>query len=668
MGNLILNRVSFSIINEAHSIFLSKEPSLLFRMNLKHLSNKLIAHQGQITEWAGSNEIPIYFGFSNPNTADALTLNLDAVAFSLFDTKYARELLIRHFAQAGYIVEPYPKAMDLRVFEKKDTTNSGWSIYRGFEFLLKKYSHEKGVNYELVLAVGSNDTYISDTALPLLNCKCKTVVDPLDGFLKNVKGVTAHSARLLASRTKRKELSVSTEPKRVSYRDRYTTINDFYTSQLLTMDGPLRFDSGGMKNVRTARKVNTEDNKMLFANNQTDINATTGMRDFGAYKQYQKSNQNKFIFIYDNSDDANNLYKYFKNGLRHFPGLWSYVGLPPTLADLKLKYRGEDQLQQEFDNFMDQHLPDAGYNNYFAIIIGPFKKHESDEKESRLYYYIKQRLLTKNIPSQFISHSSIRSGSFHYFLPNIAIAMLAKLGGIPWRLKSKKINELVIGFNQVSLESKKLIGSAVFFSNEGTLGKVVSFPESDSESILIGHLRESIERYTQENEAQPPDRLVIHYYKPYSRRERESIEKLINDELKLNIPFAIIEINDTKSTIDICFDSDFQMGMPESGTYVPVGRNEYLMFNNTRYQQNTVRSVMEELPVKVKIHFADRGGFSHEQLISQVYEFSRLYWKGLKQRSQPVTTIYSKLMAEYACHFSGPLPDNEVAHHTPWFL
>ena len=78
--------------------------------------------------------------------------------------------------------------------------------------------------------------------------------------------------------------------------------------------------------------------------------------------------------------------------------------------------------------------------------------------------------------------------------------------------------------------------------------------------------------------------------------------------------------------------------------------------------------VTDELPIKVKIHFADANGFSHNELIGQIYEFSRLIWKGLKQRSQPATTIYAKLIAEFSSHFAGNIPNNYIVNNTPWFI
>jgi hypothetical protein len=58
----------------------------------------------------------------------------------------------------------------------------------------------------------------------------------------------------------------------------------------------------------------------------------------------------------------------------------------------------------------------------------------------------------------------------------------------------------------------------------------------------------------------------------------------------------------------------------------------------------------------------------HEELINQVYEFSRLYWKSLKQKSQPVTTIYSKLIAEFSAEYEGNIPESSLASNSPWFI
>jgi hypothetical protein len=39
------------------------------------------------------------------------------------------------------------------------------------------------------------------------------------------------------------------------------------------------------------------------------------------------------------------------------------------------------------------------------------------------------------------------------------------------------------------------------------------------------------------------------------------------------------------------------------------------------------------------------------QLIDQVYQFSRIYWKSIKQQGLPVTIKYPEMIAEIMPHF-----------------
>ncbi|MBK8243422.1 MAG: hypothetical protein IPK88_08350 [Saprospiraceae bacterium] len=672
MTNLIINRVNYILSDEVPNLYLSKIDNLIFRMQVTHfkqrISNRL--KEETFSQWANGlkEEDYIYYSFTEPSNFDFLAIKSEDYLFNRFKEKFIREQLINFFKKRAFLVEPFPKGNDLSVYEKIDDFNNEWSIYRRYDLLVRTHRKEVAFN------IGSEKTLISNQTQTFERIDKIRIIDNQDSFIKPLGGKEGvNNCRIIANRDKRTKLGISNEPRKLNYKNLYKQLVAFYNNQLLSLDKDnFKIEAGGLKNVEQIdlNKVNINENLMLFGKEKTDINAVTGMRDYGIYKPSPKAMDVKFIFVYENSRDANQLYLYLKNGLKHYPGLWSYVGIPIRLSDLKIQYSGVDDLKNRMDSFLAENLPNEYYGDLLAIIINPNSsqdKEEIEEDENPMYYEIKRKFLEKGIPTQFIQDKNIHSGSFHYFLPNISIGILAKLGGIPWRLKTKKTDELVIGFNQESIGENRFIGSAVFFSNDGELGKTFGFPETNSETALISNLKSAIEQYISQKESLP-ERLVIHYYKPQSGREQKSIEDLIQKELRLNIPFAIVEINDSKSQMDICFDKDFTMGMPESGTYVRVSKTEYLLFNNTRYQKNPLRSVAEELPIKVAIHFADTGGFSHKDLISQVYEFSRLYWKGLKQRSQPATTIYAKLIAEFAANYNGVLPNNETVNNTPWFL
>jgi hypothetical protein len=672
MTNLIINRVNYLLSDEIPNLYLSKIDNLIFRMQVTHfkqrISNRL--KEETFSQWANGlkEEDYIYYSFTEPSNIDFLEIKSEDYLFNRFKEKFIREQLINFFKERAFLVGPFPKGNDLSVYEKINDFNNDWSIYRRYDLLVR--AHRK----EIAFNIGSEKTLISNQTQNFERIDKIRIIDTKDNFIKSLAGKEGvNNCRIIANKKKRDELGIINEPRKLNYKNLYNQLIEFYNNQLLSLDKDnFKIEAGGLKNVEQTdlNKVNINENLMLFGKEKTDINAVTGMRDYGIYKPSPKAMDVKFIFVYENSRDANQLYLHLKNGLKHYPGLWSYVGIPIRLSDLKIQYSGVDDLKSRMDGFLTENLPNEYYSDLLAVIINPNSsqdKEEVEEDENPMYYEIKRKFLEKGIPTQFIQDKNIHSGSFHYFLPNISIGILAKLGGIPWRLKTKKTDELVIGFNQKSVGENRFIGSAVFFSNDGELGKTFGFPETNSETALISNLKSAIEQYIIQKES-PLERLVIHYYKPQSGREQKSIEDLIQKELRLNIPFAIVEINDSKSQMDICFDKDFTMGMPESGTYVRVSKTEYLLFNNTRYQKNPLRSVAEELPIKVAIHFADTGGFSHKDLISQVYEFSRLYWKGLKQRSQPATTIYSKLIAEFTANYNGVLPNNETVNNTPWFL
>ncbi len=82
--------------------------------------------------------------------------------------------------------------------------------------------------------------------------------------------------------------------------------------------------------------------------------------------------------------------------------------------------------------------------------------------------------------------------------------------------------------------------------------------------------------------------------------------------------------------------------MPYSGTYVKVGYNQYLLFNNTFYTYNSaVKDKEHHFPIKIGItssvpHMVD-DVYLVRDLIDQVYQFSRMYWKSVSQQNLPVT-------------------------------
>lgn len=139
-----------------------------------------------------------------------------------------------------------------------------------------------------------------------------------------------------------------------------------------------------------------------------------------------------------------------------------------------------------------------------------------------------------------------------------------------------------------------------------------------------------------------------------------------------NIPVFIININKTCSRDYIAFDTNSDVLIPYSGTIINIAPNQYLLFNNTRYVNSTTESI-ESYHFPVKLGFQctkpellkDKGTI--KDMIDQVYQFSRMYWKSVKQQNLPVTVKYPEMVAKIFPYFEcQDLPD--FGKRNMWFL
>ena len=99
-----------------------------------------------------------------------------------------------------------------------------------------------------------------------------------------------------------------------------------------------------------------------------------------------------------------------------------------------------------------------------------------------------------------------------------------------------------------------------------------------------------------------------------------------------------------------------------------------MLCNNTRYEESIFNAIDGfPFPVKLKIHCPNDHTLQTDSniiagLIDQVYQFSRIYWKSVKQQNLPVTIKYPEMVAQIAPHFSGgDIPQN-IGKNNLWFL
>ena len=468
--------------------------------------------------------------------------------------------------------------------------------------------------------------------------------------------------------TKRKK-----DNKYISYLASITNFKDIYLNTPEFIDIiPLNNGSFLGVNPATISRTNTESNQLLFGNQNLNVSPYYGLKEGGPYGKTPFTKIHFFfIFHKDDLNATQRFHKYLAREFSWFKGITRFVKiLFHTEAGFSIMFENKNDPLPEIDNVLSDRTFDADLK-YFAFYITPHSKDISEPGKKEIYYKVKEALLKRNISSQVIDPKKMDAAGkdYVYSLVNICVATLAKLNGIPWRLHTSVKNELIVGvgaFKHID-SGVEYIGSAFSFNNNGSFNRFEYFMKHELD-ILAGSISNQIREYATVNNA--PERLIIHFYKTMSDEELQPILNALQN-LGLSIPVFIITINKTLSEDLVAFDESLVGLMPQSGTFISVGNNKYLLFNNTRYTEEVIKATEGwHFPIKLKIDCTDKKQLKEvrviNDLIEQVYQFSRMYWKSVSHQNLPVTIKYPEMVAKIAPHFE----DNDIhfGKDNLWFL
>lgn len=414
-------------------------------------------------------------------------------------------------------------------------------------------------------------------------------------------------------------------------------------------------------------RLSVSDKKLVFGQAMTETDAYRGLSNWGPLLLPPGKHFAYFFIYFEHQEDAaHKLYNYLlkKEGFVRMSKFTHLTLNYEKYKNLVIK-KGENP-----ESKVGEYLQNTDFNPdvvYFAFYISPYSRFEADEQKKKLYYRIKELLLYRKISMQAVEGRKLAE-NFSNSIANIGIALIAKLGGVPWRLEGMEKSELVIGFGAYRNKGFNMgyTGSAICFSQDGVFREFDVFPAENTRSIAGSALK----AFKQYRENYPEaKRMIIHFYKPMSRRELEPLEKMLR-EMRMDIPVVIAGISKTPSKCLLLFDHPEKNTMPADGTWAKTGKTSYLLNINLR-KQETSKTSKQVMPLR--IHFqCNREGYLEKEsvvpeLLEQIYAFSYLHWRSVRQSPLPVTVKYPALIASFMPWFDRNfLPPH--GRTRPWFL
>lgn len=441
----------------------------------------------------------------------------------------------------------------------------------------------------------------------------------------------------------------------------FEILTDFYNHYLNVPEFKkvIQTSEKGFHKIEPERifKTSHPSNFLLFGRNTKGTNPNIDLPKLGPYKLPKDPDKQAIHFIlivHDNQvDKALEFRQYVKGEKEGSKGLKEYIKVPFTIEkEFKITFTNADnpfpEIKKQLINY-----PWNSNITYFAFYLSPISKDNQCPEKLKVYFKVKEQLLKYHVASQVIDCYKIGTENYHKSIANISVAVLAKLKGVPWRLERKLKDELIVGVG--AFKSKEIgvrfIGCGFSFTNDGTFNEFGCYSESES-FLLKGHIEKSIQNYKKEKGEIA--RIIIHYYKTENKKEQRFMDDLIFN-LGLNIPIFIVSINKTEFEDYLLFDPSFPELIPYSGTIIDIGRNEFLLCNNTRHpiQEDTAID-SNQMPLKLKLNSTHPELLTNEMildLIDQVYQFGHMNWKSLKHQRLPVTVTYPEMVAQMLPYF-----------------
>jgi hypothetical protein len=304
-------------------------------------------------------------------------------------------------------------------------------------------------------------------------------------------------------------------------------------------------------------------------------------------------------------------------------------------------------------------------------------------RNQNLYSATKAETLGNGIPSQLITAEKLQiQDQIQWALENIALQIYAKIGGTPWTvMSSSPRNELVLGVSRaLDRQRNFVVGFVTLFTYDGDYQFLYSLSPKPTEWSKLDEYRDALAglivkahgEYAQE-QGQPTS-LVIHLCKrPGRYREVAAVEQAIQ-KIGNSIAWALLHLNDDSNYR--LFDTAHRTYIPESGIKVTLSPKSALLLLDGRPLDAQAgirrkRGVPRVLEVTMD-HRSTMAGEQFPRLVQQMFEFSRVNWRGFNAQAIPATLNYSylvaRLVAEIGAERWNAIASSGMLRDKAWFL
>lgn len=325
-------------------------------------------------------------------------------------------------------------------------------------------------------------------------------------------------------------------------------------------------------------------------------------------------------------------------------------------------------------------VPDPA-QTYFAVYLAPQVSPNGKDGVFSFRYELAGQLLTRGVTLHTIEIASLNSTRTEEVLTDMAIALVVKLGGIPWHLPVTANYEIVVGMasgttssnpraSKTGLSQTASTDAASVFIFEAT-GVCRSFDvwPDPPDWLLRASLLEAITDYRKEYPHL--SRVVIHYHKKIKGRISDLLDDFLGT-VEHDLPVVLVGISHPRGKRIRIYNPAHAQYLPPDGTYIKIKPNTYLLFVNGNDPENHGYQTSSSLQLTIKL-ISNRIGYLDNdsvvgEVIQQVYKFCLINFRMKNQVRLPVSVELPDLLLSIFPFLGRLALDEEIGRTRLWFL
>ena len=439
-------------------------------------------------------------------------------------------------------------------------------------------------------------------------------------------------------------------------------------------------DKKGIKIGSNFTKIDSDllDTKeYIFRNQEKSKSQFKGINKNGPLEPIQ--NDIKLVFIYRPGDKpfSYDLYNALKgetfatfNGMEK---VFDFKLNPDHVDGIEIEEFTKENVKEkieELSNYESKILP---------IIISPWNKNNSTDREDKLYNYIKYKLLKKRLPSQFVSLEILKDkNKLKWAISNIALQIFSKLGGTPWKVNPQNKDCLIIGLGQAHKftddgDIEKFFAYSVMTDSSGVYQDIKVLGHSQDQDKYLTELKNNILDIIEDYNTRF-NKIAIHTPYNIRRYELETIESALpidQEELEEKSLSNVVVLKFNRFNKYFCYAPNHNSLTPYESTYVSLANNEFLVwFEGLQYHTKNIHKRISG-PIHIKFIYPEHELQHNEKIdyLQDALNLSGANWRGFNAKSLPTSIFYAKLIADYFKEFNKQGLNNvNIEELSPWFL